>query len=358
MSKNQRFLRQTSLPEFGTIGQSKLEHGRVLIVGLGGLGIPVANYLNAMGVGVIGIVEQDVVELHNLQRQVLYSEEDIGRSKIDAALKKLATQNSETTFKVFDTFLTRDNALDIIQDFDIIIDATDNFSTRYLINDACVILNKPFVYGALHGFEGQVSVFNHQNGPTYRCLFPQQPSSDEIPNCDENGVLGVIPGIIGTLQALETVKLLVGIGEVLSGKLLLYDGLSQTSRKINFELKPENKTITQLQKSYDIPSCSTKDTVSPSDFLALLKVNKPQLVDVRTKEEFDMNHISGALNIPLPVLKNDLKDLNFNKPIYLICQSGQRAMTAYQLVKKEHPKTPIYVVKGGMANLPTYANSN
>ena len=181
MSHNSRYLRQTSLPEFGAVGQSKLEAGRVLIVGLGGLGIPVANYLNAMGVGTIGLVEQDIVEMHNLQRQVLYSENELGRPKIEVALEKLKAQNSETSFKIFDTFLTKDNALTIINDFDIVVDATDNFPTRYLINDACVILGKPFVYGALHGFEGHVSVFNHAHGPTFAVCFQHSPIAKAYP---------------------------------------------------------------------------------------------------------------------------------------------------------------------------------
>ena len=232
-----RYLRQTSLKDFGEVGQAKLTEGRVLVVGLGGLGLPVLQYLNAMGVGTLGLMDQDVVELHNLQRQVLYTEKDLGKQKLDVAHEKLQEQNSSTILRTHDSFLTKENALTIIKDYDVIVDATDNFPTRYLINDACVILNKPFVYGALHGFEGHVSVFNYNNGPTYRCLYPNMPTSDEIPDCNENGVLGVVPGIIGTLQALEAVKILTGVGEVLSGRLLLFNGLDQHVGKNCFQSK-------------------------------------------------------------------------------------------------------------------------
>ncbi|MEX0362268.1 MAG: ThiF family adenylyltransferase, partial [Allomuricauda sp.] len=238
-----RYDRQTRLKGFGPNGQHKLAKAKVLVVGLGGLGLPVVQYLNAMGVGTLGLMDQDVVELHNLQRQVLYTEKNLGQSKLEVAHEKLQAQNSQTIFELYDTFLTKENALGIISDYDAVIDATDNFPTRYLINDACVILNKPFVYGALHGFEGHVSVFNHQGGPTYRCLYPNMPTAEEVPDCNDNGVLGVIPGVIGTLQALEAVKLVADIGEVLSGKLLIYDGLSQQMSKFNFKTNPVHKEI-------------------------------------------------------------------------------------------------------------------
>ena len=238
--KEPRYLRQTSLNEFGMEGQRKLSEAAVLVIGAGGLGLPVLQYLNAMGIGTLGIVEQDTIELSNLQRQPLYGEHDIGAPKLKITLQKLKVQNSETKLIGFDTYLVRDNALDIISNFDLVIDASDNFPTRYLINDACVLLDKPFIYGALHGFEGQVSVFNYQEGPTYRCLFPKMPSDQETPNCNDNGVLGIIPGIIGNLQALEAIKIIAGVGEVLSGKLLLFNGLNNTTIQINFPVVPEN----------------------------------------------------------------------------------------------------------------------
>jgi adenylyltransferase/sulfurtransferase len=348
-----RYTRQTSLSSFGEDNQAKLSDNQVLIVGLGGLGLPVAQYLNAMGVGTLGLMDQDIVELHNLQRQVLYSEADIGKQKLDVTTKKLKEQNTTTIFKCFDFFLTINNALDIIKDFDVVVDATDNFATRYLINDACVMLNKPFVYGALHAFEGQVSVFNYKKGPTYRCLFPEIPKANEIANCDENGILGVLPGIIGTLQALEVVKLITGVGEVLSGKLLLFDGLTQTTQKIAFNSIASNHRITQLQKSYDFSSCEIGSSITAQDFIKLQEKNNMQLVDVRKPNEFDDSHLENAKNIPLSELKTSLGKIDFSIPIYLICQSGNRSATALAILESLESKAEIYNILGGMNEIET-----
>ena len=209
----ERYTRQTILKGFGPEGQQKLAEAKVLVVGAGGLGVPVLTYLNAMGVGKIGIVDNDVVSITNLHRQVLYAQSDVGQSKVMAALVKLKAQNPATNLVVYNSFLDTKNALEIVAEYDVVVDTSDNFPTRYLVNDACVILKKPFIYGALHGYEGQVSVFNYQGGPTYRCLFPKMPMENEVPNCNEHGVLGIIPGIIGNLQALETVKVITGIRE-------------------------------------------------------------------------------------------------------------------------------------------------
>lgn len=353
MSTVGRYTRQKILSNFGEGNQSKLAVNQVLIVGLGGLGLPVAQYLNAMGVGTLGLIDQDVVELHNLQRQILYSEKDIGKLKLEVTTKKLQEQNSNTKFKCFDTFLTKHNALDIIKEFDVIVDATDNFSTRYLINDACVMLNKPFVYGALHGFEGQVSVFNYNNGPTYRCLFPDMPKAHEIPNCDENGVLGVLPGIIGTLQALEAVKVIAGVGEVLSGKLLLFDGLTQNTQKITFNRIAQNREITDLQKSYGFLDCEIHSTISSQEFIKLHEEHTLQIIDVRSKSEFDDSHLEGAKNIPLLNLEHALSELDFDSPIYIICQSGIRSKAALSWLKASKPESRIYSVSGGMNQMST-----
>ncbi|WP_350285880.1 HesA/MoeB/ThiF family protein [uncultured Croceitalea sp.] len=346
MSYSSRYNRQENLESFGLGKQYKLLNSRVLVVGIGGLGIPVAQYLNAMGVGVLGLVENDIVELHNLQRQVLFTEADIGQSKLNVALERLKLQNSETEFKAYPEFLTTENALKIIAEYDIVVDATDNFATRYLINDACVILDKPFIYGALHAFEGQVSVFNHENGPTYRCLFPEIPKADEIPNCNENGVLGVLPSIIGSLQALEVVKVLTGIGEVLSGKLLVYDGLSQTTRKIGFSRNPQNLKITALEQDYGFSSCVNVPTITSENFLSLKEA--VQLIDVRTIEEFEKDHLENALNIPISEFSQKLDALNFDKPIYVMCQSGKRSALAVESLLEQHPSTKVFSISGGM----------
>lgn len=349
-----RYIRQTQLKDFGPEGQQKLADSKVLVVGLGGLGLPALQYLNAMGVGTLGLMDQDTVELHNLQRQTLYTENDLGRSKLEVAHEKLSAQNSGTTFHLHDTFLTKDNGLDILEVYDLILDATDNFPTRYLINDACVILEKPFIYGALHSFEGHVSVFNYNNGPTYRCLYPKMPSPQEVPNCNENGVLGVVPGIIGTLQALEAVKVLTGIGEVLSGKLLLFDGLSQQFTKIGFKAKPENHNIKKLQDQYEPLDCGLVPSISAEEFQILLDSQKSIIVlDVRTPEEFSGQHLNESINIPLGQLESASEHIVRAEEIYVICQSGKRSEQAVQQLETSFPAIKFYNVLGGMNKMKT-----
>ena len=346
-----RYQRQTVLRNFGPKAQQKLKDASILVVGAGGLGIPALLYLNAMGVGTIGIVEQDIIEITNLQRQVLYTEEDLGRPKIEVVLERLKLQNSSTNFKTFDTFLTQHNALEIISQFDVVIDGSDNFPTRYLINDACVILKKPFVSGAIQGFEGQLSVFNYQGGPTYRCLFPNMPSQEEIPNCNENGVLGIIPGIIGNLQALEAVKAITEIGELLSGKLLLFNGLHQSYQTINFSLQPKNAAIKKLLRSYGAEVCEIRHNISIEEFEKKLKGQEHiQIIDVRTAEEFEnysLPQVKG-LNIPLNELKGRIDELDSQSPIYLLCQSGKRSDMAVRMLQELNPELELYNIVGGV----------
>lgn len=346
----ERYNRQTILKDFGHEAQQKLSDAKVLVVGAGGLGIPVLTYLNAMGVGTLGVVDNDTVSLSNLHRQVLYDESDVGRPKIGVALERLKSQNSNTHLIGHDTFLVKENVLEIMADYDLVVDASDNFPTRYLVNDACVILNKPFVYGALHGYEGQVSVFNHQGGPTYRCLFPKMPAADEVPNCNEHGVLGVIPGIIGNLQALETVKVISGVGEVLSGKLLLFNGLNQTSQKINFKLVAKNLKIGELQDSYQwIDPCETVPTISVEQLQNLLDDEGDiQLIDVRTNTEFEEFHLAESINIPLDDIESNMNGVNLKRPVYFICQSGQRSAVAVKRLELLHSKTAFYSIFGGV----------
>jgi len=317
----ERYTRQTILKGFGLEGQKKLAKAKVLVIGAGGLGVPVLTYLNAMGVGKIGIVDNDVVSITNLHRQVLYGEGDVGESKVIAALEKLKAQNPDSELIVYNTFLTTKNALEIIADYDIVVDTSDNFPTRYLVNDACVILSKPFVYGALHGYEGQVSVFNYQDGPTYRCLFPNMPKENEVPNCNEHGVLGIIPGIIGNLQALEAVKVITGIGEVLSGKLLIFDGLNQSYQKIKFKLQSENLEIKKLQDFYEWNDpCEIVPTIDAEELESLL-IDNAQIIDVRTLEEFKNYHLPKSIHIPLNELEAKSNNINFLLPVYFLCQS-------------------------------------
>ncbi len=343
-----RYLRQTSLPDFGESAQRKLKASRVLVVGLGGLGIPVVEYLNAMGVGTLGLVDQDVIALSNLQRQPLYTEEEIGRPKLEIAIRKLRARNAETSFEAFDTFLVRENALQIISNFDLVIDASDNFPTRYLINDACVLLKKPFVSGAIHGFEGQLSVFNYHGGPTYRCLFPNIPGPNEIPDCETNGVLGVIPGIIGTLQALEVVKILSGIGEPLSGKLLIFNGLNQTFRNITFKPVPENLVLTELPEIPGGPDCLSPPVSWARLQTLIQQEHTPQIIDVRTAVEFMKNPLPDALNIPLHTLENRYHEIDFEREIYCVCQTGKRSSIAVSYLKDRMPGSQVYQVAGGI----------
>lgn len=343
-----RYIRQTSLKEFGHKSQDLLRKSRVLVVGAGGLGIPVLQYLNAMGIGTLGIVEGDKIEITNLQRQVIYGEKDIGKGKLEVVLERLSSQNSDTVLIGHDTFLTKDNALEILADYDVIVDATDNFPTRYLINDACVILDKPFVYGALHGFEAQLSVFNYQEGPTYRCLFPTMPSGVEIPDCNINGVLGVIPGIVGSLQALEVVKIISGNDKILSGQLLMYNGLDQSFLKINFPLIPENKKI-KLLDNYYIDECVSTNSISSKDFFELLESSDPiQLVDVRSKEEYAQNHIANSINIPFERLETRIQEIDLTRPLYIICQSGIRSRIAQEKLQRGNSTSVIYNILGGI----------
>ncbi len=341
-----KYQRQIQLKTFGLDKQIKLSKSQVLIVGIGGLGIPVAQYLNAMGIGTLGLLDNDTIELHNLHRQVLYSEEDLGKAKVEVATEKLRKQNSNTAIHAIHSYLSKENALEIIRHYDVVVDATDNFATRYLINDACIILDKPFVYGALHDFEGQVSVFNYQSGPTYRCLFPSMPGPDEIPNCDENGVLGILPGIIGSLQALEVIKILTGLGEVLSGKLLLFDGLTQKNQMVQFKADPKNKEVKELAESYSVSACASEFILSADAFLELK--DPKQIIDVRSQQEFQVDHLQGANNIPLPELEDSLHAISTEENVYFICQSGQRSEAAVQKFKELCPDTAAYSIEGGM----------
>ncbi|RNI30588.1 HesA/MoeB/ThiF family protein [Rufibacter latericius] len=344
-----RYSRQLQLPGFGPEAQQKLQEARVLVVGAGGLGVPVLQYLAGMGVGTLGIVDGDTISLTNLHRQVLYSTNEVGQLKVEVAVQKLAALNPEIRLLPYPTHLTPQNALVILESYDLVIDATDNFSARYLINDACVQLHKPFVYGALHQFEGQVSVFNFQGGPTYRCLYPTPPSAQEIPDCNTGGVLGVVPGLIGLQQALEAVKVLTGIGKSLSGYLLVRDYLNQSQYKIKLKARPENQKITSLQGSYEVDSCFKVPEVSAEELYGWVQEGRKMLLlDVREQEEYVTGHLQKALLTPLSVLKNQLEHLPQHLPIVTICQKGSRSQKAAQLLLEQDGKAEVYSLTGGM----------
>lgn len=350
-----RYSKQIKLKGFGTEGQEKLAAARILIIGAGGLGTPVAQYLNAMGIGQISLMDADRVEESNLARQSLFTPADIGQYKTDCLIKRLSKQNPGTNLTNIREYLLPRNALKVIESHDLVIDASDNFGTRYLVNDACVILGKPFIYGALHGFEGQVSVLNFHGGPTYRCLFPESTDHSAIANCDENGVLGVLPGLIGTYQAIEAVKIISGIGEVLSGKLLIIDSLTQTHLKIGVPNFPENHVITSLKTTYGQGECELSSPIEKQTVQHLLeKLSNSealQLIDVRSQEEFHQHSLPSAKNIPLQQLTERMQEINAELPVYLICQSGKRSLQAAQMLQTELPNTKLYSISDGMAAL-------
>ncbi|HVD97612.1 MAG TPA: molybdopterin-synthase adenylyltransferase MoeB [Cytophagaceae bacterium] len=329
-----RYNRHLILPEIGIEGQEKLKAASVLVIGAGGLGCPVLLYLAAAGVGKIGIVDFDVVDESNLQRQVLYTTEDIGLSKATQAAKRVRQLNPLIQVEIFPVKLIRENVLEIFSNYEIIVDGSDNFATRYLVNDACVILGKPLVFGSIFKFEGQISVFNYQGGPTYRCLYPEPPKEGEVPNCSEIGVIGVLPGIAGTLQANEVIKLITGAGEVLSGRLLIFDALSMSFHTISFKLDPENKNIKELI-DYELfcgVSSSLAKEISPEKLKQKIQSEeKFQLIDVRNEDEFERFNIDGKL-IPLSELEEHIQEIDKNVEVILICQSGKRSAKAAEIL--------------------------
>ncbi|WP_158858067.1 HesA/MoeB/ThiF family protein [Lunatibacter salilacus] len=349
MQTENRYIRQIQLPNFGREGQVKLRLAKVLVVGAGGLGVPVLQYLAGMGIGTLGIVDGDTVAVSNLHRQVIYDMEDVGTLKVAACRKKLSRQNPEIILQTYPFFLTTENALEVMSDYDVIVDATDNFAARYLINDACIILGKPFVYGALQYFEGQVSVFNYQGGPTYRCLFPTPPDAGQIPDCNQAGVLGIVPGIIGSYQALETVKIVAGLGKVLSGELLILDLLGHHNYRMKLKTNPENQLITRLADDYDSPICETIASISPEELLTWYETRQDfLLIDVRESHEFAQGHLENAQSIPLSKLERiPMVDLR-KQPVVIMCQMGSRSEKAIQLIQNKLPDATLLNLTGGI----------
>ena len=345
-----RYARHLALPEVGLEGQRRLKASRVLCVGAGGLGSPLALYLAAAGVGTLGIVDSDEVDATNLQRQLLHGTSDVGRSKIDSAVDRLREVNPHVEVVGHETRLTSQNALEILAGYDVVVDGTDNFPTRYLVNDACVLLGKPNVYGSIFRWEGQVSVFATDGGPCYRCLFREPPPPGLVPSCAEGGVLGVLPGIIGSMQAMETVKLLLGVGESLAGRLLIFDALEMTWREVRLKRNPlcpvcgDEPTQTELI-DYEI-FCGLKpdpDAPAPVDtgppipevhatwVDGRLKSDRaPVLLDVRESWEWLVSSLEshGALLIPLGELEARMGEVPRDRPIVVYCRSGERSLTA------------------------------
>jgi adenylyltransferase/sulfurtransferase len=340
-----RYSRQVILPELGQAGQAKLKAAKVLVIGAGGLGCPVLQYLSAAGVGEIGICDGDVVSISNLQRQVLYTEQEIGLQKTEVAQKKLSALNPNVKIITYPLFIDAGNALEMIGGYNVVVDGSDNFATRYLVNDACVMLGKPMVSGAIYKFEGQVSVFNYQGGPTYRCIFPEPPGADESPNCAEIGVIASLPGIIGTIQANEVIKMITGIGEVLSGRLLVMDTLSMNTHFFNFKLNEANKNVTKLPVAAE--QCAV--TVAPvtyDELQEMIRNHMPlQLVDVREKEEHAAGNI-GGINIPASTIDSGYLQLDPENAIVLYCASGVRSNKSGNLLVQKGFKKVLSLKDG------------
>ena len=352
ISEQNYYARQLSLPELGPKGQQKLKDACVLVIGAGGLGCPILTYLTAAGVGRLGIVDFDRVDMSNLHRQVLYTTDDVGQLKAEVAAKRLGAQNPHVRIQVYTEGLVKDNALKIIADYDLVVDGSDNFPTRYLVNDACVLLNKPLVFGSIYKFEGQVSVFNYQGGPTYRCLYPTQPNEGEIPNCAEIGVLGILPGVVGSLQAMEAIKLITGLGEVLTGKLLVYDALRSSFQTYSFPAREVSRAFTSLQADYGTTCALPTEELVEIDFEELQELLQdtvpPFLVDVREPHEFQRFNI-GGVNWPLKTLSQHLNELLPHPDIVLYCQSGIRSRQAYEVLSKLLPNHHFRHLRGGVA---------
>ena len=359
-----RYNRHIIIPGFGMEAQQKLKAAKVLVIGSGGLGSPVLLYLAAAGVGTIGIVDFDVVDDSNLQRQVLFGVDAIGQSKVEAAKKRLEALNPYIRLQVYNTHLNSQNALDILRDYDVIADGTDNFPTRYLVNDASVLLGKPNVYASIFQFEGQVSVFNYRDaggklGPNYRDLYPTPPPPGLVPSCAEGGVLGVLPGIIGSLQALEVIKVTTGVGETLSGRFYIFDALNFESR--TFKIKPrednpingKNPTITGLidyEQFCGMRAVEEKPLkeITVKELYDWQVQGEPfQLIDVREPHEYDIVNIGGEL-IPLATISDHAQNISTNKKVVVHCKVGGRSAKAIRELEEKFGFTNLYNLKGGI----------
>lgn len=346
-----RFSRHLILPEVGMDGQRKLKGASILMVGTGGLGAPLGLYLAAAGVGRIGIVDFDVVDETNLQRQVIHGTKDVGRPKIDSAAETMQDINPRLVVDKYETALTSGNALEILPEYDVVVDGTDNFPTRYLVNDACVLLGKPNAYGSIFRFEGQATVFHHQGGPCYRCLYPEPPPPGLVPSCAEGGVLGILPAVIGSIQATEAVKIILGKGDSLSGRLLLYDALNMRFRQLRLRRNPEcpvcgdNPTVKELidyQQFCGIPQQAAQEAareklpeITPVRLKSRLDAGEDLFVlDVREPHEFEIAKIPGTTLIPLGSLPQHVHELDSTADIVVHCKSGFRSGKAQRLLKE------------------------
>lgn len=358
-----RYNRHIIIPGFGIAAQQKLKVAKVLVIGAGGLGSPLLLYLAAAGVGTIGIIDFDVVDDSNLHRQVLFSVDETGLPKVEAAKRKLKALNPFIDIVLYKTIINSENALDIIKDYDVVADGTDNFPTRYLVNDACVLLDKPNVYASIFQFEGQVSVFNYRDkqghpGPNYRDLYPAPPPPEAVQNCAEGGVLGVLPGIIGSLQALEVIKVITGIGDIMSGRLYIFDALNFESRTFKVKRNPDNPlngknpTILQLIDYEQFCGSSVLETaikeISAAALHSLQQSKEPfQLIDVREPDEYQLVNI-GAELIPLASILTNASKIATDKKVVLHCKMGGRSARAIRELEKKFGFNNLYNLTGGI----------
>jgi sulfur-carrier protein adenylyltransferase/sulfurtransferase len=358
----ERYSRHLIMPEVGMDGQLKLKQAKVLCIGTGGLGAPLGLYLAAAGVGRIGLVDFDKVDDSNLQRQILFSTKDVGRPKIEAAADRLRGLNPEIQIDTFDTMLSSENALEILKDYDIVVDGTDNFPTRYLVNDACVLLKKPNVYGSIFRFEGQATIFGYPEGPCYRCLYPEPPPPGLVPSCAEGGVLGVLPGIVGSIQAAETLKLIIGKGDSLVGRLLLFDALAMRFRELKLRKNPDcpicgtHPTITELidyaefcgVRGQEAPAPQTSvPEITPRELKARLdRGDDLYILDVREPHEYQICNLGGHL-ISLGDLSKRASELDSSREIVAHCRSGKRSAEAVEFLQRAGFRK-VLNLKGGI----------
>ncbi len=354
LDERQRYARQLALPEWGTNGQARLKAARVLVVGAGGLGCPLLTYLAAAGVGTLGIVDGDRVAVSNLHRQVLYTAQDEDQLKAEVAAERLRALNPHVNVEAHPFRLLRENVLALVSSYDLVADGSDNFPTRYLIADACTLTGRPHVYGSVHRFEGQVAVFNAARpdgtrGPQYRDLFPEPPPAGLVPNCAEEGVLGVLPGIIGTLQASEVIKLLTGIGQPLDGQLYHFDAAAFAGRTVRFAANLARPPVTELPNYPEI--CGTQvltHEITVSELRQWQREGRRfQLVDVREPAEYAAGHLGGEL-IPLGQLADEVRRIALDQPVVIHCQSGQRSAQAISQLKAQFGFEHLYQLRGGI----------
>ncbi|MBL7890773.1 MAG: HesA/MoeB/ThiF family protein [Bacteroidia bacterium] len=360
--EKKRYNRHILLPEIGLAGQEKIKNSSVLIIGAGGLGCPILQYLAATGVGCIGIIDFDTISETNLQRQVLYNSNEIDKYKVDIAVQKLSRQNPYVKFTTYCYELTNKNALELFQKYDIIIDGTDNFSSRYLINDACAITKKPLIYGAIHKFEGQVAVFHYapegqQITTDYRDLFPEPPENEQAPNCSEAGVIGVLPGIIGTMQACEAIKIITGIGNPLSEELLIVNSLNMDFYKLKITPNAKRESITSEKfENYNYKQfCGIENTIEIKEitcenFKIEIKNNRKglQIIDIRDPSELPKSDELIDKQIPIEDLIDRINEIEISKKVILVCKTGVRSKLAIRMLQKKISTNNFYSLKGGI----------